>query len=79
MTIAHIQLNCLWPINSKLKKIVENFKHTVVIEMNDGQLCNILRSKIAPNAIPITQISGKPFRISDLTDKHINILNNGKQ
>ena len=46
--------------------------------MNDGQLCNLLRTEIAPEAISITQVSGKPFRVSDLKDKLINILNNGK-
>jgi len=76
--VSHIQLNCLWPINTKLKKIIENFNHTIVIEMNEGQLCNLLRTEIAPEAISITQVSGKPFRVSDLRDKLINILNNGK-
>ena len=46
--------------------------------MNNGQLCNLLRSEIVPEAKSITQVSGKPFRVSNLKDKLLNILNNGK-
>ena len=75
--ISHLQLNCLWPLSSKLKEIFSKFKYTVVIEMNDGQLFNLLRTEIAPKAISITQVSGKPFRVSFLEDKILNILKNG--
>ena len=61
--IGHIQLNCLWPLSSKLKEIITKFKSTIVIEMNDGQLYNLLRTEIAPKANSITQVSGKPFRV----------------
>jgi len=76
--IGHIQLNCLWPLSSKLKNIVNKFKYTIIIEMNDGQLYNLLRVKIAPEAKSITQISGKPFRILDLNEKLKSILKSGK-
>ena len=75
--ISHIQLNCLWPLSSKLKEIITKFKSTIVIEMNDGQLYNLLRTEIAPKANSITQVSGKPFRVSYLKEKILNILKDG--
>ena len=75
--ISHIQLNCLWPLSSKLKEIITQFKSTIVIEMNDGQLYNLLRTEIAPKANSITQVSGKPFRVSYLKEKILNILKDG--
>jgi len=76
--IGHIQLNCLWPLSLKLKNIVNKFEYTIIVEMNNGQLYNLLRVKIAPKAKSVTQISGKPFRISYLKEKFKNIIDNGK-
>ena len=45
--------------------------------MNDGQLYNLLRTEIAPKANSITQVSGKPFRVSYLKEKILNILKDG--
>ena len=69
MKIAHIQLSCLWPLAESLKNIVTQYNHIVIVEMNDGQLFNLLRVEIAPNAKSITQVSGKPFRVVDLIKK----------
>ena len=69
MKIAHIQLSCLWPLAESLKNIVTQYNHIVIVEMNDGQLFNLLRVEIAPNAKSITQVSGKPFRVVDLIEK----------
>jgi 2-oxoglutarate ferredoxin oxidoreductase subunit alpha len=69
MQIAHIQLSCLWPLAESLKNIIAKYNHVVVVEMNDGQLFNLLRVEIAPNAKSITQVSGKPFRVTDLIEK----------
>jgi 2-oxoglutarate ferredoxin oxidoreductase subunit alpha len=76
--IAHIQLSCLWPLSEKLKNIVAQYTHIVVVEMNDGQLFNLLRAEIAPNAKSITQVSGKPFRVLDLLEKFKTINKLGK-
>jgi 2-oxoglutarate ferredoxin oxidoreductase subunit alpha len=69
MQIAHIQLSCLWPLAESLKNIITKYNSVVVVEMNDGQLFNLLRVEIAPNAKSITQVSGKPFRVIDLIEK----------
>ncbi len=76
--IAHIQLSCLWPLSEKLKNIVAQYTHIVVVEMNDGQLFNLLRAEIAPNAKSINQVSGKPFRVLDLLEKFKTINKLGK-
>ena len=75
MKISHMQLSCLWPLANNIKNIVSNFKNIIIVEMNDGQLYNLLRVKIAPNAKSITQISGKPFRVKTLIEKFTEINN----
>jgi hypothetical protein len=50
----------------------------VVVEMNVGQLVNLLKVDITPNAKSITQVSGKPFRVKDLIEKFTEINNLGK-
>lgn len=76
--IAHIQLSCLWPLTENLKTIASQFKHVVVVEMNNGQLVNLLKVDITPNAKSITQVSGKPFRVKDLIEKFTVIIKLGK-
>ena len=78
MKIAHIQLSCLWPLTENLKTIASQFKHVVVVEMNNGQLVNLLKVDITPNAKSITQVSGKPFRVKDLIEKFTVIIKLGK-
>jgi 2-oxoglutarate ferredoxin oxidoreductase subunit alpha len=69
MQLDHIQLSFLWPLAESLKNIIAKYNSVVVVEMNDGQLFNLLRVEIAPNAKSITQVSGKPFRVIDLIEK----------
>ena len=76
--ISHIQIACLWPISDNLKNIASNFKSIVVVEMNDGQLYNILRVETIPEAQSLTQVSGKPFRVSYLLEEFQRIVNLGK-
>ena len=42
--------------------------------MNDGQLFNLLKVETMPNAKSLTQVSGKPFRVSYLLDKFKEII-----
>ena len=76
--IAHVQISCLWPISDRLKNLASKFKSIIVVEMNDGQLYNLLKVESIPKAQSLTQISGKPFRVSNLLEKFQNIIKNGK-
>ena len=58
--------------------MASNFKSIVVVEMNDGQLYNILRVETIPKAQSLTQVSGKPFRVSYLLEEFQRIVNLGK-
>ena len=76
-SISHSQISCLWPIPDSLQVIASKFKSVVVVEMNDGQLFNLLKVDTIPNAKSLTQVSGKPFRVSHLIDEFKNIIEFG--
>ncbi len=71
--ISHLHLRQLWPLPKTLKETFNGFKHIVCAELNSGQLARILRSELLLNVVPITQINGRPFRISWLK-KSINLV-----
>ena len=76
--ISHIQISCLWPISDHLKKLASKFKSVLVVEMNDGQLYNLLKVESIPKAKSLTQVSGKPLRVSHLLEEFKKLIKNGK-
>jgi 2-oxoglutarate/2-oxoacid ferredoxin oxidoreductase subunit alpha len=77
-SIAHVQISCLWPISDNLKDIAAKYKSVTIVEMNDGQLYNLLKVEMIPKAQSITQVSGKPFRVSFLSEEFKKIIKSGK-
>ena len=46
--------------------------------MNDGQLFNLLKAESIQKLQSLTQVSGKPIRVSYLLEKFQKIIKNGK-
>jgi 2-oxoglutarate ferredoxin oxidoreductase subunit alpha len=64
--VTHLHLRQLWPLPSGLEEKLRGFRRIVCAEMNTGQLSAILRSTFLLPVEPVTQISGRPFLVSDL-------------
>lgn len=64
--VAHLHLRQLWPLPAGLEDILRRYDRVVCAEMNSGQLTAILRSTFLLPVEPVTQISGRPFLVSDL-------------
>jgi 2-oxoglutarate ferredoxin oxidoreductase subunit alpha len=64
--VTHLHLRQLWPLPSGLEATLHRFEHVVCAEMNTGQLTGILRSTFLLPVEAVTQINGRPFRVSDL-------------
>jgi len=64
--VTHLHLRQLWPLPSVLEERLRSFEHVVCAEMNRGQLTAILRSTYLIPVEPVTQITGRPFLVSDL-------------
>ena len=60
---AFLQIKTVWPINPDIKKIIDGFKETIVIENNGiGQLVSVLKSQFDFNPTKIyLKYDGRPF------------------
>lgn len=61
IAIALLQLRHLSPLPRDLGDVIRSYSSILVAELNEGQLCQILRSKYLVDAKAITQSNGQPF------------------
>ena len=52
----------------RMKKLLSAFGNVLVPEMNNGQLITILRSTFLLPAVSLPKISGKPFKVREVTE-----------
>lgn len=69
LSISHLHLRHLWPLSSQLPTLLQSFKRVVVAELNQGQLCKVLRGEYLIDAQSLSQVSGKPFAVTDLIER----------
>lgn len=67
--VSAIHLRWLNPLPQTLKAILSQYQTILVVELNKGQLCKILRSEFLVDAKSITKVEGKPFGVEELKDK----------
>jgi len=65
-SISSVHLRHLNPLPNDLGDLLKKFKKVIVPELNLGQLSLILRAKYLVDAIPLTKVQGKPFKVSEL-------------
>jgi 2-oxoglutarate ferredoxin oxidoreductase subunit alpha len=65
-SISHIHLRYLWPFPLNLGELLRQFGRVLVPEMNAGQLVHVLRAQFLIPAEGINQVTGKPFKVSDI-------------
>jgi 2-oxoglutarate ferredoxin oxidoreductase subunit alpha len=65
-SVSSLHLRHLNPLPKDLGDILKRFKKVIVPELNLGQLSLILRAKYLVDAIPLTKVQGKPFKVSEL-------------
>lgn len=63
---SHLHLRTLWPIDPGLKTKARSFQRVVCVELNEGQLCAILRAQWLLPIEAITQTQGQPFSLEVL-------------
>jgi len=67
--VAHAHLRWLNPLPANLGDILRNFRRVLVCELNMGQLLLLLRAHYLVSAIGLHKVQGRPFMVSDITDK----------
>ena len=66
LDVAHIHIRHIWPMPSNLGDLLRGYDKVMVPEMNNGQLVTVLRAEYLVPAEGFNQISGQPFKVSDL-------------
>jgi 2-oxoglutarate ferredoxin oxidoreductase subunit alpha len=66
--VSHVHLRYLNPLARNLGNLLRAFKRVLVPEMNNGQLATILRSSYLLPAVSLPKISGKPFKVREVTE-----------
>ena len=66
LNVAHIHIRHVWPLPRNLGELLAGYDKILVPEMNNGQLITVLRDRFLVPAEGLNQISGLPFKVSDL-------------
>ncbi len=67
--VSSAHLRHLNPFPSNLGDVLKNFETVIVPELNLGQLCMLIRAKFLVDAVSLSQVKGKPFKVSTLVNK----------
>jgi 2-oxoglutarate ferredoxin oxidoreductase subunit alpha len=66
--VSHAHLRWLSPLEPGLAKVIHNFKHVLVAELNMGQLRTLLRAQFLIDAHGLNKIQGQPFKVREITN-----------
>jgi 2-oxoglutarate/2-oxoacid ferredoxin oxidoreductase subunit alpha len=77
--VSHAHLRWLSPLEPGLAKIIRNFKHVLVAELNMGQLQLVLRAKFLIDSVGLNKIQGLPFKVREVVDAVEQLLAAGAQ
>jgi 2-oxoglutarate/2-oxoacid ferredoxin oxidoreductase subunit alpha len=67
--VSSAHLRYLNPFPSNLGDVLKGFETVIVPELNLGQLCMLIRAKFLVDAVSLSQVKGKPFKVSTLVNK----------
>ena len=77
-SVSHIHVRYVNPLPSDLGDQLRKFKKVLVPEMNMGQLIKLIRADYLIDAIGFNKIQGRPFKVSELTNRMTRALEDGK-
>ncbi len=72
--VSHAHLRWLSPLEPGIAKVIKNFKHVLVAELNMGQLRLILRAQFLVDCIGLNKIQGQPFMVREVIAAIENLL-----
>lgn len=74
--VSHAHLRWLSPLEPGIARIIHNFKHVLVAELNMGQLRQLLRAEFLVDCRGLNKIQGQPFMVHEVTAAIENLLGN---
>src|SRR2546430_14487700 len=64
--VSHVHVRYLSPFPRNLGDLLKRFERVLVPEMNNGQLVKLLRAEYLIPAEPLSKVTGKPFRVTEI-------------
>jgi 2-oxoglutarate ferredoxin oxidoreductase subunit alpha len=68
-------LRYLNPLPPDLGGLLKGFEKVLIPELNSGQLALLIRAKYLVDAISMNKIKGRPFKVSELRERILQLLN----
>ena len=68
LDVAQIHLRWLNPLPDNLGELLAGYERILLPEMNMGQCATLLRDKLEVDVVPVTKVSGQPFKIAELVE-----------
>ena len=69
LAVSRLHLRHLNPFPANLGEVLKGFDKVLVPELNEGQLCMLLRSKYLCPAESYSKVAGQPFKVSEVLDR----------
>lgn len=76
-SVACLRLRYIHPFPRNLEAVLKSYDNILVPELNLGQLAFLLRGKFLVNAISLSKIQGKPFKVSEIVEGAQKLLTQG--
>ena len=73
--VTSVNIRYLNPLPSDLGGLVKAFEKVLIPELNTGQLAMLIRAKYLVDAIPMSKIKGRPFKVSEIRNRILELLN----
>jgi 2-oxoglutarate ferredoxin oxidoreductase subunit alpha len=67
--VAHAHVRYLNPLPRNLGDVLKRYRRVLVAELNRGQLLYFLRANYLVDAVGLNKVQGKPFLVSEVTEK----------
>jgi 2-oxoglutarate ferredoxin oxidoreductase subunit alpha len=73
--VSSTNLRYLNPLPPDLGDLLKGFDKVLIPELNSGQLCLLIRAHFLVDAVALSKIKGRPFKISEIRDRALQLLN----
>ena len=73
--VGYVNLRHLNPLPPELGDIIKGFDKHLVPELNNGQLSVILCANYSVNTVSMNKIKGRPFKVSEIRERILELLN----
>jgi 2-oxoglutarate ferredoxin oxidoreductase subunit alpha len=73
--VSNANLRNLNPFPTDLGELLAGFEKVLVPELNDGQLCMMIRARYLVDAIAFPKLKGRPFKVREIRERVLELLN----